>query len=437
MMDLLLKHGRIIDPANKVDMFGDLLIVDGKIDTISDNIEYPSAKVIDVSNQIVSPGFVEMHAHMRDFNEPERETFYTGSCCAACGGYTSVGVMPNSNPVIDTPEMVWEFKRREMESSIIRLYPFSAVTKGRNGREIVDMKEMKKSGVVAFSDDGNAIKEATMMRDILLQTKEVDLVVDLHCEDKAYSGDGVVNAGDLAKEMGLPGISSVAEDVEIARDLIIQEEIQGHMHIAHLGSERSIALVKLFRQRGVDFSCEVIPHQFSRTEEIVKKQGVRAKVKPPFRSQKDVDGIRNGLKEHLIDVIASDHCPYTDEEIAGGITATKLFGLAGFETTLPLSLELVRSGYIDYSYLISCLTCNPAKIMRLKDRGTLSIGCSADVTVFDPHLEWIVDLSQMKTKASNNPYGGEKMTGKVTLTIVGGEIVQKNGVILKKVAKAY
>lgn len=436
-MKLLLKNGRVIDPANGIDGQLDLLISNGKIEKIAENIEDKEAVVEDVSGQIVAPGFVEMHAHLRDFNEPERETFYSATSSAVCGGYTTIGVMPNSDPIVDNVEMVERFKQRTKESALCRLYPFAAVTMGRKGEQIVDMKALTKAGVVAFSDDGNAVKEAVMMRDILEATKEVDRVVDLHCEDKAYTGKGVVNAGKLAEEMHLPGISSVAEDVEIARNLIIQEEIKGHMHIAHLGSERSIDLVRLFRKRGVDFTCEVIPHQFSRTEEIVREKGVRAKVKPPFRGIKDVEGIRQGLREHLIDVIATDHCPYADSEIEGGITATNLFGLAGFETTLPLALEMVRLGIVDYSYIIRCMTCNPAKIMRLDNRGTLSIGADADVTVFDPNKKWIVDLKELKSKSSNNPYEGDEMTGKVTLTIIGGEIVCRDWKILKEVEKPF
>ncbi|MDO4377816.1 MAG: dihydroorotase [Erysipelotrichia bacterium] len=436
-MKTILKNGRVIDPANNVDDYLDVLVVNEKIAKIEKNISDEDAIIEDCSGKLVTPGFVEMHAHMRDFNEPERETFYTGSCSALCGGYTTVGVMPNSNPVIDTVEMVEKFKQRAKESSVVRLYPFASVTMGRAGKEIVDMKALKQAGVVAFSDDGNAVKEATMMRDILKATKEVDLVVDLHCEDKAYTGKGVVNAGKLSEEMGLPGISSVAEDIEIARDLIIQEEIQGHIHIAHLGSERSIKLVEFFRNRNVDFTCEVIPHQFSRTEEIVKRKGVLAKVKPPFRDEHDMLGIREGIRKHLIDVIATDHCPYAESELQGGLTATNLFGLAGFETTLPLALDLVREGYADYSYIIACLTCNPARIMRLNDRGTLSIGKDADITVIDPHIEWTVDLNRFKSKGKNNPYEGEKMRGKAVMTMINGKIVCRDWQILKQVEKPF
>lgn len=436
-MKTILKNGRVIDPANNIDDYLDILVVDGKIAKIEKNIVDDTANIEDCTDKLVTPGFVEMHAHMRDFNQSYQETFYTGSSSALCGGYTSVGVMPNSDPVIDCVEMVNEFKKRAAESSVVRLYPFASVTKARAGKEIVDMKALKEAGVVAFSDDGNAIKEAVMMREILKATKEVDLVVDLHCEDKAYTANGVVNSGKIAEELGLPGISSVGEDIEIARDLIIQEEIQGHLHIAHLGSQRSIDLVELFRKRGVNFTCEVIPHQFSRTEEIVKRKGVLAKVKPPFRDEHDMLGIREGIRKKLIDVIATDHCPYSMDELKGGITATKLFGLAGFETTLPLALDLVREGYADYSYIISCLTCNPAKIMRLKNRGTLSIGADADITVIDPDVEWVVELNEFKTKARNNPYEGEIMHGKAVLTMISGEIVCRNWKILKQPKIVY
>lgn len=435
MKKIILKNGRVIDPANNRDGFFDILIENGKIAEIETSINHNDAIVEDVSGKLVTPGFVEMHAHMRDFNEPERETFYTGSSSALCGGFTSVGVMPNSDPIIDTPEMVELFKERARESSVVRLYPFAAVTKGRKGKEIVDMKSLKKAGVVAFSDDGNSIKESTMMREILERTKEVNLVVDLHCEDKSYTGEGVVNSGLLADELGVPGISSVAEDIEIARNLIIQEEIQGHMHIAHLGSERSIELVRFFRNRGVEFTCEVIPHHFSRTEEIVKEKGVYAKVKPPFRGRKDMEGIRKGLRDKLVDVIASDHCPYMDSELEGGLTGTNLYGISGFETTLPLSLEMVRLGIVDYSYIIKCLTINPARVMRLHNRGTLSIGADADINIIDPEEEWVVDPAIFKSKASNTPYTGDTMKGKVVLTMIGGEIVCRNWEILKKVEK--
>ena len=434
-MKLLLKGGHLIDPANNLDGQYDLLIEDGRIAAVAPQIEDAQAVVEDVSGQIVAPGFVEMHAHMRDFNECDRDTFYTASCSAICGGFTSVCIMPNRNPVVDNVEMIQRVKQRAKESAVTRIYPFAAVTVGRKGEQIVDMKALADAGAVAFSDDGNSFKEATMMRDILEQTKLVDRVVDLHCEDKAYTGKGVVNAGKLAEELGLPGISSVAEDIEIARDLIIQEEIGGHMHIAHLGSERSIELVRFFRERGVDFTCELIPHQFSRTEEIVKKQGVRAKVKPPFRGEKDMMGIRKGLHDHLVDVIASDHCPYTAQELSGGLTGTNMFGISGFETTLPLALEMVRNGTVEMEYIIRCLTVNPARILRLHDRGTLSVGADADVTVFDPEKEWVVTEECLHSKGPNNPYIGETMKGKVTLSIIGGEIVCRDWNILKKVEK--
>ena len=436
-MKLLLKGGHLIDPANDLDGLYDVLIEDGKIAAVAPDIQDAEAVVEDVTGKIVAPGFVEMHAHMRDFNECDRDTFYTASCSAICGGFTSVCIMPNSNPVVDNVEMIERVKQRAKESAVTRIYPFASVTVGRKGEEIVDMKALAEAGAVAFSDDGNSFKEATMMREILIRTKEVDRVVDLHCEDKAYTGKGVVNAGPLAEELSLPGISSVAEDIEMARNLIIQEEIGGHMHIAHLGSERSVELVRFFRDRGVDFSCEVIPHQFSRTEEIVKTQGVRAKVKPPFRGEKDMMGIRVGLRDQLVDVIASDHCPYAPEELANGITGTNLFGISGFETTLSLALEQVRNGTADLSYIISCLTCNPARILRLPNRGNLSVGADADITVIDMDAEWTVTEECLHSKGPNNPYIGETMKGKAVISLIGGEIVCRDWEILKQVEKPF
>ncbi|MGE4354488.1 MAG: dihydroorotase [Oscillospiraceae bacterium] len=436
-MKLLLKGGRLIDPANNLDGRYDLLIEDGKVAAVAPDIDAGDAAVEDVSGKIVAPGFVEMHAHMRDFNESDRDTFYTASCSALCGGFTTVCIMPNSNPVVDNVGMLERVKQRAKESAVTRIYPFASVTVGRKGEQIVDMKALADAGAVAFSDDGNSFKEATMMRDILEQTKLVDRVVDLHCEDKAYTGKGVVNAGKLAEELGVPGISSVAEDIEIARNLIIDEEVGGHMHIAHLGSERSVELVRFFRSRGVNFTCELIPHQFSRTEEIVKTQGTRAKVKPPFRGQRDVDGIRTGLSDKLVDVIASDHCPYTAQELEGGLTANNMFGIAGFETTLPLALDMVRKGVADLNYIIKCMTINPAKIMRLPNRGTLSVGADADVTVVDPDCEWVVTPETLHSKGPNNPYINETMKGKAVLSIIGGEVVCRNWEILKKVEKPY
>ena len=437
-MKILLKGGRVVDPANSIDDIRDVLIEDGRIAAVAPDIDAPDAQVEDVSGKIVAPGFVEMHAHMRDFKESDRDTFYTASCSALCGGFTTVCCMPNSNPVVDNVDMLEQVKKRAKESSVTRIYPFASVTIGRRGEEIVDMKALAAAGAVAFSDDGNSFKEATMMRDILKMTKEVDRVVDLHCEDKAYTGKGVVNAGPLAEELGLPGISSVSEDIEMARNLIIQEEIQGHMHIAHLGSERSVELVRFFRNRGVDFTCEVIPHQFSRTEEIVKAQGTRAKVKPPFRGEKDMMGIRKGLHDQLIDVIASDHCPYTAAELEGGLTATSMFGIAGFETTLPLALDQVRNGTAELSYVIRCMTVNPAKITRLFPKhGTLSVGAAADITVIDMDREWTVTKECLHSKGPNNPYIGETMKGKAVLTLIDGEVVCRDWDILKKVEKPY
>lgn len=432
-MKYLFKNGRLVDPANHLDGKYDVLIENGVVAKVDRTITDPEAIVEDVKGKIITPGFVETHAHIRDFNEPHRDDFYSASCAAICGGFTSICVMPNSDPVVDTPEMVKAVNKRARESAVTRIYPMAALTKGRLGEEIVDMKSLAEAGAVAFSDDGNAIKEATMMREILEKTKEINRVVCLHCEDKAYTGNGIVNLGPLSDEMNLPGISSVGEDIEIARNLIIQEEINGHMHLCHLGSERSVELVRFFKQRGVNFTCEVIPHQFSKTEQIVKEKGVCAKVKPPFRGQKDMLGLRKGLTDKLIDTIASDHCPYAEYEITKGIDGTNLFGIAGFETTLPMVLEMVRQGYTDLSYVIRCLSTNPAKIMRIPERGHLSIGADADLNIIDPDVEWVVTKDTLHSKGKNNPYLGEKVRGKVVLSMIGGEIVCRNWDILKEV----
>lgn len=427
---LLIKGGRVVDPSLGIDGSFDILINNNKIVRIEQNInEKDSDQVINAFNKIVTPGFVEMHAHLREPGYTDRDTMYAATSSAAAGGYTSVTSMPDTDPIIDTPDKIKLVKSLAEKKSVVNLFPYSAATKGRNGEELVDMEAMVEAGAVAFSDDGNAFSSSVLMREALEATKKVNRVLDVHCEDKEYSAGGIAGE-EVAKKMGLPGISAAAEDMMIARDLIIQEEVDGHLHIAHLGSARSVELVEFFKNRGVNFTCEVIPHQFTYTQEIVAEKGTKAKVKPPFRTHKDVKMLQQGVAKNLIDVVATDHCPYTDEEIDCAINETSLFGLSGFETTFPLILKLVNKNIISLYDAIKLVTINPARILRL-DKGSLKIGRDADIAIIDLDKEWTVNTDDFKTKASNSPYNGEILKGKIIMTIVNGEVVYKKGEILK------
>lgn len=430
MARLLLKGGRIVDPANGVDKKADLLIEDGKIRAIAENLAVADAPTLDVSGKVVAPGLIDVHAHLRDPGFTEREDIRSGTMAAAAGGFTTVLAMPNTNPVCDDPAVVAYVLAKGRREGVVNVLPIAAITKGERGEEVVPMAELVAAGAVAFSDDGQPIMNAGVMRRALLAGKEVDKVLAVHCEDRNISGEGVIAAGEVAQRLGLPGIPYTSEAVMVARDLLLAEETGAKLHICHVSRARSAELIREAKRRGVKVTAEVVFHYLNTTvEDIVPFDG-RFKVKPPFGNRQDLEALKEALADGTIEVIATDHAPHTEAEKERDFRTQAPFGLVGLETALGVVLtELVHGKVLSLSDTLATMTCNPARIFGL-DKGTLGVGKDADIVVIDLDREWVVDAGAFYSKGRNCPQNGRVLKGKAVLTVVGGRVVMRDGQIV-------
>ncbi len=428
MAKLLIKNGRVIDPASKIDGARDVLIENGKVAAIKSRIVSAGSRVIDAKGKLVLPGLIDMHAHLRDPGRPDKETIASGTRSAAMGGFTSVCCMANTNPVIDTPAAVKYILSKAAEEGAVNVYPVAAITMGLKGEALAEMGLMREAGAIAFSDDGNPVADAGMMRRALEYAKQFGIPIISHCEDKGLSHGGSMNESGLSTSIGLPGIPALSEEVMVARDIMLAEEF-GQAHIAHVSSAKSVDLVRRAKRRGVKITCETCPHYFSLTEEAVRNYDTNAKVNPPLKSKKDVQAIIRGLKDGTIDVIATDHAPHNIEEKNVEFNRAA-FGMVGFETAFALALtNLVETKALKLKELVKKFSSIPAQILNL-DKGTLKVGADADLIIVDPKAEWVVDPVKFASKSKNSPFGGFKLKGKVLYTIVGGRVVVKNGKLL-------
>jgi len=428
MSGLLIKNGRVVDPASRVDGIRDLLIVGGKIKDIGSRVGGGGTKAIDAKGMLVLPGLIDMHAHLRDPGRPDKETIATGTRAAALGGFTSVCCMANTEPPIDNPAVVKYIRNKAETEGVVNVYPIAAVTKGLKGEVLAEMGLMLEEGAVAFSDDGNPVMQADMMRRALEYSRQFGVPVISHCEDKNLSLDGAMNESALSTAIGLPGIPALSEEIMVARDIRLAKEY-GKVHIAHVSSAKSVELVRQAKRKGIPVTCETCPHYFSLSEEAVREYDTNAKVNPPLKSEQDVKAVIKGLKDGTIDVIATDHAPHNIEEknVEFNLAA---FGMVGLETALALILtKLVDTQALTLKKAIEKLTVAPAKILNL-DKGSLRIGADADLIIVDPKLEWRVDATQFASKSRNTPFNGWKLKGKVLYTIVGGKVVVKDGKLL-------
>lgn len=418
-MNILIKNGHVIDPANKVDEKLDVLVTDGKIaklgkpGSLSDN----SARVIDASGKLVVPGLIDMHVHLREPGFEYKETIATGTAAAKAGGFTSVCCMPNTNPVNDS-RSVTEFILAQARNASARVFPIGAITKGSKGEELTEMAELHTAGCFAVSDDGKPVMNAAIMRRAMEYSKIFDLLVISHCEDSSLSDKGVMNEGVVSTELGLRGIPRSAEDVMTGRDISLAELTGCRLHIAHVSTAGSVRMVRDAKSRGVKVTAETCPHYFSLTEEAVRGYNTMAKMNPPLRTADDVAAIKQGLKDGTIDVIATDHAPHALDEKSGEFDYAP-FGVVGLETALGLTFKLVDEGALSLSEAVRKLTNNPASILKIGE-GTLTAGSDADITIIDPNTEWTVDASQFKSKSKNTPFNGWKLGGRAVQTIVGG-----------------
>jgi dihydroorotase len=428
MKPLLIQNGRIIDPSQGIDVTGSLLIAEGKISWLGKGDLTPPQPDYDVLNArglIVCPGFIDLHCHLRQPGFEEKETIATGTKAAARGGFTTICCMPNTSPPLDNQTVVEFVKSKAAAEGVVRVLPIGCISKGRKGEELAEMGELASAGVIAFSDDGEPVLSSYLMRQALDYSRTFDLPVIDHCEDKALTEGGQMNEGVISTRLGLRGIPSAAEEIMVARDLALAELTGGRLHIAHVTTESSVELIRRAKEKGIKVSAEVTPHHLTLTEERVIGYDTNAKVNPPLRTKQDIKALIQGLKDNTIDIIATDHAPHTEADKLGEFDLAP-FGISGFETALGSLMSLVHGGELSLITLIAKLT-DAARIIGNKygKLGTLAIGAPADVTIFDPNLEWVVDIKDFASKGKNTPLAGERLKGKVMATIYQGKLVYK------------
>ena len=423
-MSLLIKNGRVIDPANKKDDVFDVFVSEGLIESVRRGISKAADTVIDAAGRWVTPGFVDLHTHLREPGYKYKETIESGSRAAVKGGFTTICCMPNTNPVIDSPEIVRYVKAKA--GPYAKVLPVAGITVGQKGENLTDMALLKDAGACAFSEDGKSVMNALVMKQALEMAASVDLPVFDHCEDIHLANNGVINEGGASARLSLPGITPMAEDVITARDLLLAESAHARIHFCHVSTSGSAGLLKMARNRGVKATGEVCPHYFSMCDEDIGSDSGMYKMNPPLRSYTDMIAMRKALADGIIGVIATDHAPHSETDKSGGFLKAA-FGISGLETALGLCIcYLIKTGILTPYKLIEKLTANPARVLGI-DAGTLSEGAPADITVIDPETRWTVNPSAFFSKGKNTPFAGRTLTGVVEYTIVDGRVAYVHG----------
>ncbi|MFB0566737.1 MAG: dihydroorotase [Candidatus Aminicenantaceae bacterium] len=422
-MRLLIKNGRVIDPASKKDDTLDILIEKGKLIDIKAKISLDKVKTIDASRLVVAPGFIDMHTHLREPGQEEKETIKTGSLAAAKGGFTSILCMPNTEPVNDnrgvTEYIISEAKR----GAAVNVFPVAAITKGQKGEELTDIADLVDAGAVAFSDDGQPVQNSQLMRRALEYSRLVNTLIIDHCEDKNLSDGGIMHEGHYSYLLGLKGIPSSSEEIIVARDLILAEKNNARLHIAHLSVRGAVNLVKEAKKKKVNVTAEVTPHHLLLNDSYLETYDTNLKVNPPIRSKQDTQALIQAVKEGIIDVFATDHAPHTQDDKDVEFDQAP-FGINGLETAVSLILDkLVNKNIISLNKFIEMISTNPARILGLENKGKISVGADADLTILNLYQEITADVSRFKSKSRNNPFHKWKLKGAPAMTIVGGKIV--------------
>ena len=429
MSALILKGGRVIDPAAQRDEICDILIEDGVIRQVGKDLRADGAEVYDASGKIVTPGFIDMHTHLREPGQEAKEDFASGSRAGAAGGYTTIATMPNTRPVVDDAALVTSLIKRAEEAAVIHIRIIGAVTKNQEGKELAELGDMVQAGAVAFSDDGHFDPSAKVLLSAYDYLVPFNKAIINHEEDPSLVEDGAMNEGHRSAMLGIKGRPIVAEDIAVARDIMLAEYAGAHVHVAHISSGRAVQLVREAKARGVHATTEVTPHHLTMTDECVDPRDSSTKVNPPLRTAKDVQAMVAGLLDGTIDMIVTDHSPHAPEEKDREYIYAPS-GFPGLETALGVLLtDLVHTGKIPLATLIERMTYAPARVFQL-NAGTLGEGVPADVTVIDPDLVWTVDAKEFYTRGRHSPFIGRELKGKAVLTLVNGKIVMKDGVII-------
>ncbi len=421
---MLIKNGRVVDPASRLDDRRDLLIEDGKIAGIDKKIEKAGAEIFDAANLVVAPGFIDMHVHLREPGKESAETIDTGTRAAAAGGFTAVACMPNTTPINDNPLITRYILRQAEVADRIRVYPVGAATKESAGEELAEIESLREAGIVAASDDGRPIWNARILRRVLEYARALDIAVIDHAEDLHLSAGGVMNEGDVSLRLGLRGIPAAAESVAVARDLEVAALAGGRLHIAHLSTCAALTLIRRAKQDGLSVTCEVTPHHFTLTEEAVENYNTLAKMNPPLRAAADVAALVEGLADGTVDAIASDHAPHTVTEKQVDFDSAP-FGVIGLETAVALALDrLYHTGKINLLRLVELFSTNPARILGVPG-GALKVGAPADITILDPEKKWTYRAETGASKSRNSPFDGWSFRGAPVATFVAGRFVHR------------
>lgn len=421
-MDVLLKGGHVVDPANNIDSILDVFLKGGKIEQTGKDLKANNARVIDCKGKYVLPGLIDMHAHLRQPGREDEETFLSGSMAALRGGFTSVLCMANTNPPVDNKGIVEYIYAESKKTGLVNIYAVGAVTKGLEGSELTEIGQIYEAGAKALSDDGRPIMNAELMRRAMEYSKMFGLPVISHCEDLSLSKNGVMNEGFISTKLGLKGIPRTSEIVMVMRDIELADLAGARVHIAHLSTREAVEFIRQAKKKKIFVTCETCPHYFTLTEEAIIGFNTNAKVNPPLRTSEDIEAIKKALADGTIDVIATDHAPHSEEEKDVEFDQAAS-GMIGLETALSLAYtELVKKNTLDLGQLIEKMSVNPARILGLSAKGSLKVGSDADVIVFNPETSWTVDVKGMQSKSKNTPFIGAKLIGVVESAIVAGEI---------------
>lgn len=423
-MGFLLKGGYLIDPASNKEGIYDVLVVGEHVAQVEPQIQVTdeTIQVINCEGKYIMPGFIDLHVHLREPGFEYKETIQTGTLAAAAGGFTSICPMPNTNPAIDTKEQVTFVLKKAKEEGVVNVLPVGAVSLGQKGDTLANIKELMEAGVIAISEDGKSVMDTHLYYQGMKEAARLGIPVFAHCEDKSLVRDGVVNEGDKAKELGLPEISNAVEDIITARDIFLSKASGAHLHLCHISTGDSVKMLAMAKDEGLSVTGEACPHHFILTDEDIPGDDANYKMNPPLRSNRDVEIILKGLREDIIDVIATDHAPHSEEEKRESMKESP-FGIVGLETAFSLTwTALVKTGVITPRQMVEKMSVNPAKIIGI-DKGSLDVGKVADIVIADPEKVYTIDKEKFFSKGKNTPFHGKEVVGQISYTFVGGKLV--------------
>jgi dihydroorotase len=419
---ILIKQGRVIDPGSGLDAVMDVLIKDDKIQAVEKKIDAEVTKTINASKYIIAPGFIDMHVHLREPGQEEKETIASGTKAAVRGGFTTILCMPNTTPVNDNPAITKYIIQEAEKQNLANVFPFAAITKGSKGETLTEMADLVDAGAIGFSDDGNTVMNSRVMRHALEHAKTLNVLISDHCEDKNLSKNGVMHEGYYSNLLGLKGIPSSAEEIIISRNIILAEKAVTGIHISHVSTKGSVDLIRNAKKKGIAVSAEVTPHHLLLSDESLQTYDPNLKVNPPLRSQEDITALIEAVKSKTIDVFATDHAPHTPDEKSVEIDSAP-FGIIGLESAVPLLIDkLVHTGLISINQLIEMFSTRPAELIGFNHKGKISPGADADLTILDLEKKVKIDVSTFHSKARNCPFDGWLVKGSPEITIIGGKI---------------